>query len=74
MFKPWRDLPVVGLAGEDERDVVRLFLLADPGTEGLHHLREMAASGRWRWRCTISISRSSPNSPNSFSGSVTPSL
>jgi hypothetical protein len=35
---------------------------------------EMASRGRWRWRRTTSNSRSSPNSPNSFSGSVTPSL
>ena len=34
----------------------------------------MRGSGRWRFSCTSSISRVSPNSPKSFSGSVTPSL
>jgi hypothetical protein len=34
----------------------------------------ICTSGRCRFALTRSINRSSPNSPNSFSGSVTPSL
>lgn len=37
-------------------------------------ISEIRARGSCRFACRISSSRASPNSPNSFSGSVTPSL
>jgi len=66
--------PLLILLGQHQGHIVGLLAAADPVGHRVVTTSLMRTSD-WSRCCKInSISRSSPNSPNSFSGSVMPSL
>ena len=61
-------------ARQNQGDIIGLFVVADPVSTARVTIWLIWGRGRSRFSRTRSIRRCSPNSPKSFSGSVTPSL